>query len=90
MNGKGINEIQQIFNAIVLPHIENIKEDVKNINKKMEKVTNCIVKNKVKIEGNKKDITNIGKNFRNYILLAGFILTVITFLINLMMKFFNK
>jgi len=88
MNGRLTKDIHEIFNAIVLPHIENIKEDIKDMNKKVDKITKCIVKNKVKIEGNKKDITNIGKNFRNNILLGGFIIAVITLLINIIIKFF--
>lgn len=86
MNGKSIKEIQEIFNAIVLPHIENIKDDVKDIKKQVDEVSKCVVSNKVKIEGNKKDIQNMKNNFRNYVLLVGLIFTGITLLIKLFWK----
>ena len=83
MDAKSIKNIQETFSLIVLPHIQNIKEDIKDINRKMEKITNGVVNNKVKIEGNKKDIQNIKSNFRNNILIAGLIFTAITVLIKI-------
>ena len=86
MNGKLLKDVKDIFEAIVLPHVENIKEDIKDINKKMEKVTNGVVNNRVEIKGNKKDIQNTKNNSRNYILLAGLIFAGITLLIKLFWK----
>ncbi len=83
MNGKQLKQVQEIFDIVVKPHIENIKDDVRGIDKKMEKVTNGVVTNKVKIEGNKKDIQNVKGNFRNYILLAVAIFAGITLAIKL-------
>jgi len=90
MNGELLREVKEIFNDIVMPHIENIKEDVTDIKDKIEKVTNSVSTNQTTIEVNKTNIDNIHKNFRNNIILTGVILAAISILTNIVIAMASK
>lgn len=86
MNGKNLQQVKEIFDIVVKPHIENIKKDVNGIDKKIEKIFSLTNKNEVSIVKNETNIKNIKGNFRNYILLVGVIFAGITVLIKLFWK----
>jgi len=86
MNGELLKQVKEIFKDIVTPHIENIKEDIREIKTEVKLITTSVTSNKISVEKNKVNLSNITKSFRNYIILATFILSAIAFAINIIPK----
>lgn len=86
MNGNDFKRIRDMFDAIIKPEIVNIKEGIKEIKEMNLDQNKSLTNHEAKIATNKTNIEGTQKAFRNYIIIAGFILSLVTFLVNILSK----